>query len=147
LTGSLGHCWGATDFRGDGAQLLALVRDIKPELVVTDIRMPPTHTTEGLDAAQVIRDEFPDIAILVLSAHVEVEHAMELLASGRGIGYLLKNRVTDVADFLDTLAIGAHSGGAPEKSSPSGCCTPWRAQSSAEAAGAASTRPPKSPRR
>jgi YesN/AraC family two-component response regulator len=103
LTGSLGHCWGATDFRGDGAQLLALVRDIKPELVVTDIRMPPTHTTEGLDAAQVIRDEFPDIAILVLSAHVEVEHAMELLASGRGIGYLLKNRVTDVADFLDTL--------------------------------------------
>jgi DNA-binding NarL/FixJ family response regulator len=88
----------------DGAQLLALVRDIKPVLVVTDIRMPPTHTTEGLDAAQVIRDEFPDIAILVLSAHVEVEHAMELLASGRSIGYLLKSRVTDVADFLDTLA-------------------------------------------
>jgi len=88
---------------GDGAQLLALVRDTKPELVVTDIRMPPTHTTEGLDAAQVIRDEFPDTAILVLSAHVEVEHAMELLASGRSIGYLLKSRVTDVADFLDTL--------------------------------------------
>jgi serine/threonine-protein kinase PknK len=87
----------------DGAQLLALVRDIKPELVVTDIRMPPTDTTEGLDAARVIRDEFPDIAILVLSAHVEVEHAMELLASGRSIGYLLKSRVTDVADFLDTL--------------------------------------------
>jgi DNA-binding NarL/FixJ family response regulator len=87
----------------DGAQLLALVRDIKPELVVTDIRMPPTHTTEGLDTAQVIRDEFPDIAILVLSAHVEVEHAMELLASGRRIGYLLKSRVTDVADFLDTV--------------------------------------------
>ena len=88
---------------GDGDQLLALVRDTKPELVVTDIRMPPTHTTEGLDAAQVIRDEFPDTAILVLSAHVEVEHAMELLASGHGIGYLLKSRVTDVADFLDTL--------------------------------------------
>ncbi len=87
----------------DGVQLLALVRDIKPELVVTDIRMPPTDSTEGLDAAQVIRDEFPDIAILVLSAHVEVEHAMELLASGRSIGYLLKSRVTDVADFLDTL--------------------------------------------
>src|SRR3979411_1514666 len=65
--------------------------------------MPPTHTTEGLDAARVIRDEFPDIAILVLSAHVEVEHAMELLASGRSIGYLLKSRVTDVADFIDTL--------------------------------------------
>jgi len=88
---------------GDGDQLLALVRDITPDLVVTDIRMPPTHTTEGLDAAQVIRDEFPDTAILVLSAHVEVEHAMELLASGHGIGYLLKSRVTDVADFLDTL--------------------------------------------
>ena len=88
---------------GDGAQLLAMVRDTKPELVVTDIRMPPTHTTEGLDAAQVIRDEFPDIAILVLSAHVEVEHAMELVASGRSIGYLLKSRVTDVADFIDTL--------------------------------------------
>jgi serine/threonine-protein kinase PknK len=87
----------------DGAQLLALVRDIKPELVVTDIRMPPTHSTEGLDAAQVIRDEFPDIAILVLSAHVEVEHAMELVASGQSIGYLLKSRVTDVADFLHTL--------------------------------------------
>jgi DNA-binding NarL/FixJ family response regulator len=87
----------------DGAQLLALVREKTPELVVADIRMPPTHTTEGLDAARVIRDEFPDIAILVLSAHVEVEHAMELLASGRSIGYLLKSRVTDVADFVDTL--------------------------------------------
>src|ERR1700716_1193843 len=86
---------------GDGVQLLGLVRELTPELVVTDIRMPPTHTTEGLDAARVIRDEFPDIAILVLSAHVEVEHAMELLASGRSIGYLLKSRVTDVADFLD----------------------------------------------
>ena len=88
---------------GDGDQLLALVRDTKPELVVTDIRMPPTNTTEGLDAAQVIRDEFPDTGILVLSAHVDVEHAMELLASGHGIGYLLKSRVTDVADFIDTL--------------------------------------------
>ncbi|MCW2623295.1 MAG: Serine/threonine-protein kinase pknK [Mycobacterium sp.] len=88
---------------GDGAQLLALVRDTTPELVVTDIRMPPTHTTEGLDAARVIRDAFPDIAILVLSAHVDVEHAMELLASGHAIGYLLKSRVTDCADFIDTL--------------------------------------------
>jgi serine/threonine-protein kinase PknK len=89
---------------GDGMQLLALVRGIRPELVVADIRMPPTHTTEGLDAARVIREEFPGIAILVLSAHVDVEHAMELLGSGRSIGYLLKSRVTDVADFVDTLA-------------------------------------------
>jgi DNA-binding NarL/FixJ family response regulator len=88
---------------GDGTQLLALVRDAAPALVVTDIRMPPTHTTEGLDAARVIREELPDIAILVLSAHVDVEHAMELLGSGRSVGYLLKSRVTDVADFIDTL--------------------------------------------
>src|SRR3954466_14874148 len=85
---------------GDGGQLLALVRERTPDLVVADIRMPPTHSTEGLDAARVIREEFPDVAILMLSAHVEVEHAMELLASGRSIGYLLKNRVTDVTDFV-----------------------------------------------
>jgi DNA-binding NarL/FixJ family response regulator len=88
---------------GDGAQLLALARDKAPELVVADIRMPPTHTTEGLDAARVIREELPDIAILVLSAHVNVDDAMELLASGRSIGYLLKRRVTDVDDFIETL--------------------------------------------
>jgi DNA-binding NarL/FixJ family response regulator len=88
---------------GDGTQLLRLVRDTRPDLVVTDIRMPPTSSTEGLDAARVIRDEQPDIAILVLSAHVEVEHAMELLASGRSVGYLLKSRVTDVGDFVETL--------------------------------------------
>ena len=87
----------------DATELLALVRDRKPQLVVVDIRMPPTHTTEGLDAARVIRAELPDTGILVLSAHVEVEHASELLASGHGIGYLLKTRVTDVADFVDTL--------------------------------------------
>ena len=75
----------------------------QPELVITDIRMPPNHATEGLDTARIIRDEFPDIAILVLSAHVDVEHAMELLASGHSIGYLLKSRVTDVTDFIDTL--------------------------------------------
>ena len=88
---------------GDGAQLMALVRDTAPDLVVTDIRMPPTNTTEGLDAARLIRKELPDVGILVLSAHVDVEHAMELLDSGRGIGYLLKSRVTDMADFIDTL--------------------------------------------
>jgi YesN/AraC family two-component response regulator len=74
--------------------------------------MPPTQTTEGLDPAGVIRDEFPDIGILVLSAYVDVEHAMELLSSGHAIGYLLKSRITDVADFIDTLeriAKGARS--------------------------------------
>jgi serine/threonine-protein kinase PknK len=88
---------------GDARQLLALTQEKTPDLVVADIRMPPTHTTEGLDAARAIREELPEVAILVLSAHVEVEHAMELLASGRGIGYLLKDRVTDVADFMESL--------------------------------------------
>jgi DNA-binding NarL/FixJ family response regulator len=88
---------------GGGAQLLALVRQEAPELVVVDIRMPPTNTTEGLDAARVIRQEFPATGIVMLSAHVEIEHAMELLASGRGIGYLLKSRITDVAEFVETL--------------------------------------------
>ena len=87
----------------DGTGLLALARETTPDLVVTDIRMPPTHTTEGLEAARVIRQEMPDTAILVLSAYAEVEHAMELLASGRRIGYLLKSRVSDVGEFLDTL--------------------------------------------
>jgi DNA-binding NarL/FixJ family response regulator len=88
---------------GDGEQLLPLVRETTPELVIVDIRMPPTHTIEGLDAARQVRHELPETGILVLSAHADVEHAMELLASGRGIGYLLKSRVTDVAEFLDTL--------------------------------------------
>lgn len=88
---------------GNAVELLPLVRNTNPDVVVVDIRMPPTHTTEGLEAARVIREELPHTGILVLSAHVDVEHAMELLASGRGIGYLLKSRVTDVADFVDTL--------------------------------------------
>jgi DNA-binding NarL/FixJ family response regulator len=88
---------------GDATELVGLVREHVPELVLLDIRMPPTHTTEGLDAAQAIRTEFPKIGILVLSAHVEVHRAMDLLAEGRGVGYLLKSRVTEVADFLETL--------------------------------------------
>nr|WP_255284861.1 response regulator transcription factor [Rhodococcus jostii] len=88
---------------GDAVQLLDLVRAAAADLVVVDVRMPPTHTTEGLDAARVVREEFPEVGILVLSAHADVENAMELLASGRGIGYLLKSRVTDVEDFADTL--------------------------------------------
>jgi len=95
---------------GDGAQLLGLVRDQTPELVVVDIRMPPTHTTEGLEAARVIRQEHPEVGILVLSAHIDVDHAMELLAGGQRIGYLLKSRVTDVEEFLDTLQRIANGG-------------------------------------
>jgi serine/threonine-protein kinase PknK len=95
---------------GDGVQLLALVRDTAPDLVVVDVRMPPTGTTEGLEAAQVIRRELPGTAVLVLSAHVEVEHAMELLASGGGTGYVLKSRVSDVEEFLETVARVAKGG-------------------------------------
>ncbi|MDT4933600.1 MAG: hypothetical protein QOK11_1492 [Pseudonocardiales bacterium] len=88
---------------GDAGELLSLVRGAPPDLVIVDIRMPPDYTTEGLQAARVIREEFPDVGILVLSAHADVEHAMELLAGGRKIGYLLKSRVTDPAEIVDTL--------------------------------------------
>ncbi|MEN3310999.1 MAG: hypothetical protein V7645_328 [Actinomycetota bacterium] len=88
---------------GDATELLELVRKHEPQLVIVDIRMPPTHTTEGLDAARTIREEFPDTGILVLSAHVEIEHAMELLSTGQRIGYLLKSRVIDVDEFIGTL--------------------------------------------
>jgi serine/threonine-protein kinase PknK len=73
---------------GDAPTLLEQVREHRPDLVLTDIRMPPTQTVEGLDAARTIREELPEIAVLVLSAHVEVEHAMTLLAGGQGVGYL-----------------------------------------------------------
>jgi serine/threonine-protein kinase PknK len=88
---------------GDASQLIELVREHRPELAVVDIRMPPGHSTEGLDAARVIQQEFPETAVVVLSAHVEVEHAMDLLASGQRSGYLLKSRITDVDDFVGTL--------------------------------------------
>ena len=88
---------------GNPTELLALVREHRPDLVIVDIRMPPTRTSEGLEAAQVIRRELPETAILVLSAHVEVEQATDLLASGRRTGYLLKDRISDVEDFLATL--------------------------------------------
>jgi DNA-binding NarL/FixJ family response regulator len=88
---------------GDGGELIELVRRLKPDLVLVDIRMPPTHSVEGLEAARAIRRELPDTGIVVLSAHVEVEHAMELLESGRRTGYLLKGRVTDVDEFIETL--------------------------------------------
>jgi DNA-binding NarL/FixJ family response regulator len=87
----------------DSAGLLATVAAQRPDLVIVDIRMPPTHSNEGIDAARAIHAESPDTGILVLSAHVEVDHAMELLTGDRAIGYLLKSRVTDVGDFLDTL--------------------------------------------
>jgi DNA-binding NarL/FixJ family response regulator len=88
---------------GDAIGLADLVRERSPDLVVIDIRMPPTHTSEGLQAASAIRAEFPQIGILLLSAHVEIETAMDLLEGGERIGYLLKSRVMDAADFIDTV--------------------------------------------
>jgi DNA-binding NarL/FixJ family response regulator len=88
---------------GNGPGLLALVRSTRPDLAIIDIRMPPAQATEGLGAARVIRAELPSTAIIVLSAHVEVDEAIELLAGGERLGYLLKSRVTDVAEFIDTV--------------------------------------------
>jgi DNA-binding NarL/FixJ family response regulator len=95
---------------GDARELLALVRGHRPDLVIVDIRMPPTHSTEGLDAARVIREESPETGVLLLSAHVEMDEAMELLATGHGIGYLLKSRVTGVGEFVETVQRIAHGG-------------------------------------
>ncbi|MFD7711609.1 response regulator [Streptomyces sp. NPDC059785] len=88
---------------GDAARLLELVTENHPDLAIVDIRMPPTHSTEGLRAARAIRGRYPSLGILVLSAYVEVEDALELLASGRRIGYLLKSRITVVDEFTETL--------------------------------------------
>ena len=100
---------------GDAAELIEVVGQQRPELAVVDIRMPPKYSTEGLDAARVIQREFPQTAVVVLSAHVEVQPAMDLLASGHGTGYLLKSRVTDVAEFIDTLKRVARGGSAVDQ--------------------------------
>jgi DNA-binding NarL/FixJ family response regulator len=88
---------------GSASELLALVQEHRPDLAIVDIRMPPTHTSEGHDAARVIRAEFPQIAIVILSAHVDVDRATDLLSSGERSGYLLKSRVTDVDEFIEAL--------------------------------------------
>jgi DNA-binding NarL/FixJ family response regulator len=89
---------------GDAEQLLARVRASPPDAVVVDIRMPPTHTREGLDAAQRIRAEHPEVGVLVLSQYVEPHHAIQLLQDGAsGVGYLLKDRVADVNEVVDAV--------------------------------------------
>jgi DNA-binding NarL/FixJ family response regulator len=95
---------------GDADGLIALVRTQRPDLVVVDIRMPPGHSTEGLDAAMTIREEFPKTGIMVLSAFVHAEHAVKLLSSGQGIGYLLKDRIEDLTDFVQPLQRVADGG-------------------------------------
>ncbi len=88
---------------GDAATLIEIVREQVPDLAVVDIRMPPTQSWEGLEAARSIRAEFPQVGILLLSAHVEIETAIDLLEGGERIGYLLKSRVMKVADVVDAL--------------------------------------------
>jgi serine/threonine-protein kinase PknK len=95
---------------GEAGGLMALVRTQRPDLAVVDIRMPPGQSTEGLAAAMTIREEFPETGIVVLSAFVHAQHAVELLSSGQGIGYLLKDRVEDVTDFVQSLQRVAHGG-------------------------------------
>lgn len=85
-------------------EFLAFVREDRPDAVITDVRLPPTHTDEGLRAAVQARQLHPGLPVLVLSAHVETGYAAELLADGKGaVGYLLKERVGKVAKFLDSL--------------------------------------------
>jgi DNA-binding NarL/FixJ family response regulator len=88
----------------DGETVLRSVDEHRPDVVVLDVRMPPTHTDEGLRAALVIRHQWPDVAVLVFSQYVEEQYATELLAGEtRGVGYLLKDRVADVVEFIDAL--------------------------------------------
>ncbi|WP_331773444.1 response regulator transcription factor (plasmid) [Embleya sp. NBC_00888] len=98
----------------DGATLKDAVRQDAPDLVITDVRMPPAFTDEGLHAALELREEIPDLPVVVLSQYIEPDGAAELLATGRGraIGYLLKDRIVDVADFVATLRRVAAGGAA-----------------------------------
>jgi DNA-binding NarL/FixJ family response regulator len=88
----------------DADELCALVERTHPDVAIVDIRMPPTHTDEGLQAAKLIRTRWPDVGILVLSQHVQARYAVELLASGtEGVGYLLKDRVSDLGELSESV--------------------------------------------
>lgn len=98
---------------GDGEELLLKVRSYSPDVVIVDIRMPPTHTDEGLRAAKEIRARHPDVGVVVLSSHIEAEYAVELLGeNAEGVGYLLKDRVSDVAEFAAAVRRVAEGGSA-----------------------------------
>ena len=97
---------------GDAESLLAVVAEHEPELAIVDVRMPPTYHDEGMSAAAEIRRSHPNTAVLVLSQHVESRHAVELVGSGGGFGYLLKDRVLDVDEFFDAAQRVSHGGSA-----------------------------------
>jgi DNA-binding NarL/FixJ family response regulator len=89
---------------GDAEELLQLVRQNPPNIVITDIRMPPTHSTEGIEAAQAIKREFPEVGVLVLSEYLESHYAMSLVSEvPEGVGYLLKQRVTDIDQLCEAV--------------------------------------------
>lgn len=94
----------------DGAKLTSAIVDDPPDVAILDIRMPPTHTTEGLDAARAIRHGHPEIGVLLLSQHVETRHVADLLHEGGRIGYLLKERVADTGELTEALR-RIHAGG------------------------------------
>ena len=96
---------------GDAEALLEAVERERPDLAVVDVRMPPSHTDEGARAAATIREEFPEVGVLVLSQHIEARHAVALVSDG-GFGYLLKDRVLGVADFLEAAHRVAAGGSA-----------------------------------
>ena len=95
----------------DATTLVALVHEQRPELAIIDIRMPPDHTDDGARAARILREEYPDLGIVLLSQHLETRHSVELVRQGH-FGYLLKDRVFDVDDFLDALRRVAAGGSA-----------------------------------
>jgi DNA-binding NarL/FixJ family response regulator len=95
----------------DGEALLELVQRTQPDVAIIDIRMPPTHTDEGLRAAQIIRQQWPAIGILILSQHVNTRYALELLSTGtNGVGYLLKERVSDLNELASSVNRVGHGG-------------------------------------
>ena len=96
---------------GDATSLVTVVGETQPDLAIVDVRMPPDLTDDGARAARRIRELHPDIAIVLLSQHIETRHSVELVSSG-GFGYLLKDRVLDVEEFLDTLDRVAAGGSA-----------------------------------
>ncbi len=134
---------------GDADQLLAMVDARPPDIVITDIRMPPTHTTEGLVAAAQIRERHPGVAVLLLSQYVETTHALRLLERGAGrFGYLLKDRVSDVREFIDAVRRVAGGSSAIDPDVVSQLLVrrrqrPWRATCAVSSPSSSSSRAPR----